>query len=86
MNTQNIKAGDVVQINQFHGRSGWIGAFVLVTELKSFGVQGFVHSIKTHDEASRAYIRLPWKEVCRIGTAELIPSDEEAAHPTQKTA
>jgi hypothetical protein len=71
-----VEVGDVVQVVEAHGRMGWVGALVIVTEVKSFGVQGFVHSIKSHDEAARIYIRLAWKDIERVGSAALIPADE----------
>jgi hypothetical protein len=67
--------GDVFQITEAHGRKGWIGAFVLATEIKSFGIQGFVAHIKTHDEQTQAYIRLKWEEIEFIGHAVLMPAD-----------
>ena len=68
--------GDVFQINEKHGRNGWIGAFVMATEIKSWGIQGFVSHIETHEQQSRAYIRLKWDELDYIGRAPLIPGDE----------
>lgn len=67
--------GDVFQITEAHGRQGWIGAFVLATEIKSWGIQGFVVSVKTHDEQQRAFIRLKWEEIQCIGHAWLVPAD-----------
>lgn len=71
------QVGDVFQINEKHGRQGWIGAFLLVTEPKSWGVMGFVANIDNHDEQSRAFIRLKWDEIDYIGKAALVPDDEE---------
>lgn len=71
--------GQVFQINEKHGREGWIGAFVLATEIKDWGIQGFVHLITTHDKSARAYIRLKWEEIDFIGNAKMIPADEMPA-------
>lgn len=68
--------GDVFQINEKHGRAGWIGAFVLATEIKSWGIQGFVAHVATHEEQRRAYIRLKWEQVDYVGHAPLVPADE----------
>ena len=68
--------GDVFQITDVHGRNGWIGAFVMATVIKSWGIQGFVSQIETHDEQRRAYIRLNWNEIEYVGHAVLIPQDE----------
>lgn len=74
-----ILVGSVVQITQVDGpdRLGWLGAFVLVTEVKSWGIQGFVHVVEAHDTPSRAFIRLPWDQITWIGESVLTP-DEEA--------
>ena len=69
------KVGDVFQITEAHGRKGWIGAFVLATEIKSWGIQGFVACIKTHDEQQSAYIRLKWEEIEFVGHAPMVPAD-----------
>jgi hypothetical protein len=70
--------GDVFQINEKHGRNGWVGAFVLATEIKSWGIHGFVSHVETHDQQNRAYIRLKWEEMDYIGHAPLVPGDETA--------
>jgi len=67
--------GDVFQINENHGRQGWIGAFVMATEIKTWGIQGFVVHIKTHDKQSRAFIRLKWEELDYIGHSNFVPAD-----------
>lgn len=72
-----VEVGSVYQINENHGRQGWIGAFVLVTEVKSWGIQGFVCQIETHDVQRQAFIRLKWDEIDLIGRAPLVPKSEE---------
>ena len=67
--------GDVFQINEVHGRPGWIGAFVLAEKIKPWGIQGFVCSVKSHDEQQRAYIHLTWDHVDYVGHAPLVPND-----------
>lgn len=72
--------GDVFQIIEKHGRKGWIGTFVLATEIKDWGIQGFVSNIVTHDEQAHAYIRLKWDEIEFVGRAPLMAvslSDDE---------
>ena len=71
-----IKPGAVVQIAPEHGRNGWIGAFVLVEEVKTWGIQGFVHVIETHDVNKSAYIRLKWDEIDLVCMrAPIVPMD-----------
>lgn len=67
--------GDVFQINEKHGRLGWIGALVLATEVKPWGIQGFVSHVVSHEEQTRAYIRLEWNEIDFVGKAVLVPED-----------
>ncbi len=67
------EVGAVFQINEKHARNGWVGAFVLATEIKSWGIQGFVSQIETHDQQNHAYIRLKWEELDYIGNAPLVP-------------
>lgn len=69
------RVGDVFQINENIGdtRQGWIGAFVMATEIRSWGIQGFVHHIVTHAEAGQAFIRLKWDTIDYIGHAPLQP-------------
>lgn len=69
------RPGDVFQIIETHGRAGWVGAFVLTTEVKRWGIQGFVVAIQTHDKQERAFIRLPWDQIEYVGRAPLIPAD-----------
>ena len=73
---EKYQVGDVFQINERHGRQGWIGAFVMATEIRKWGIQGFVSHVETHDKQTRAYIRLEWYHVDYVGRAPLIPQDE----------
>lgn len=61
------QVGSVVQINEA-GPKGWIGCFVTVTELKSWGIQGFV---QIPMEDGQAYIRLKNNTFDHIGEAVL---------------
>lgn len=76
MSASLYRVGDVFQITEMYGHSGWIGAFVLATEIKTWGIQGFVSHIVTHDQQTRAYIRLKWDEIELVGHAVLVPEDE----------
>lgn len=83
MRDERIKVKSVVQINERHdpgdgSRLGWVGCFVLVTEIKTWGIQGFVSIPKTHDQHGDAYIRLKWDEIDYIGEAALVPVGLEA--------
>jgi hypothetical protein len=79
-------AGDVFQISEEHGRAGWIGAFVLSTEVKKWGIKGFVHIIKGDAEMASAHIRLEWKDVEYIGHANLVPKPKESEEENGNTS
>lgn len=71
---ERIRIGSVVQITDMPpSHRGWVGAFLIVTELKSFGVQGFVQVIPTHDSFGQAYTRVRWDQIDYIGEAEMLP-------------
>lgn len=74
---EQYKEGDVFQINEKHGRKGWVGAFILATEIKSWGIQGFVAAPIEHEEQAHYYIRLKWEELDFIGHAALVPGPDE---------
>jgi len=69
------KPGDVFQINEKHGRAGWVGTFVMAEKIRPWGIQGFVAVLKTHEEQQRAYIRLEWEHIDYVGHAQLVPED-----------
>jgi len=77
VDVSTFSGGTVFQINEKHGRKGWIGAFVLATEIRKWGIIGFVHSIIEHEKAGQVWIRLKWEEVDYIGQAKLVPADME---------
>jgi len=70
------KPGSVFQINETHLRPGWIGCFVLATDIKSWGIQGVVsHPGETHQDRAEYPIRLNWSEIDYIGEAKLVPQE-----------
>ncbi len=68
-----IEAGDVVQIDPAHDDK-FGGCFMLVTEVKSWGVQGFVKIPAKGD----AYYRCEFSHLHRIGAAEWLPAEAES--------
>lgn len=66
-----VKSGTVVQCNE--EAINWCGCLILVTDVYSWGVQGFV-KIPTQGDA---FIRLNWSQIEFIGQAVLVPSEEE---------
>lgn len=61
----NIEENDVIQIVPEHK---WAGCFVTVTEVKSWGIQGFVQI----PMQGQAYIRLKNEEFEKVGSANFI--------------
>lgn len=72
---ETIRVNDVVQIVPEYKNAGWCGSFVLVEEIKQWGIQGFVHQVKSSNEFGRAYIRLNWGDFEVIGAAKFTLSD-----------
>lgn len=68
---KNWKVNDVVQINPAHdARFG--GCFLLVEEVKSWGVLGFVQIPGNAEQGGQAYYRLPWNGGDYVGKAVFI--------------
>ena len=65
----DISPGDVVQITD--ERRGLVGAFLLVDEVRSWGVQGFVHHVESFEEARQIWLRLEFGKFERVGRAAL---------------
>ncbi len=83
MTTEEGKAlspGDVVQIMPEYdpgdgSRAGWVGAFLLVHEVKSWGIQGSVHHVVSHEKSGTAFVRINFEHIEFIGEAHAVPAD-----------
>lgn len=70
----NIAAGDIVQVLPDAGN--WASCLVIVTEVKSWGIQGFT-PMPPH--GGQAYIRLLWEKIeATGGKAVFMPASEAA--------
>lgn len=67
-----LKEGDVVQIDPSHDEK-FGGCFMVVTEPKTWGAQGYV---SVPGEKGLAYYRCPWVGMQKIGKAEWIAGIE----------
>jgi hypothetical protein len=67
-----IKKNSVVQINE-KGQDGWIGCLVQVSDVKSWGIQGWV----AIPMGGAAYIRVKNEQFDYIGEAVLAPEEKE---------
>lgn len=76
MEKRDLSPGDVVQIDPASG--GFFGGcFMLVTEPKPFGAQGFVSVPGARGEPpGSAYYRAKWEEMEYIGRAAWAPAPE----------
>lgn len=73
MDKIELEIGDVVQIKPEHDdRFG--GCFMMVTEPKNWGAQGFVFVLGS-SQAKRAYYRCKFENMEFIGKAAWVPTD-----------
>lgn len=73
-----IIVGAVVQIDPEDGEV--FGAcFLVVTDVKTWGVQGYVHLPGKGDAGGNAYYRVPFNKIAYIGLSEWIHVEPEAA-------
>ncbi len=66
-----MKENSVVQVNE-KGQDGWIGCLIIVSEVKNWGVKGYV---QIPDERIIP-IRLRWEEIEYVGESVLIKKTE----------
>lgn len=72
MNTKELYAGDIVQLNPETCRNPMFAACMMtVTEPKDWGAQGYVQSLGANGEpGGQAYYRANWDEMELVGKAE----------------
>lgn len=73
---KTISVGDVVQITENYDR-GFVGAFLLVEEVRRWGVIGFIAHVKDRLTQGQVHLRLKYDCVERIGKAKIVPEDFE---------
>jgi hypothetical protein len=71
MNTINaVEVNDVVQLSPATDNKGFGGCFMIVTEKKYWGVQGYVQALGDRDKVGgQAYYRAKWEEIEFVGKA-----------------
>lgn len=75
MDKRELKKGDVVQIAPIED-GFFTGAFMLVTEPKSWGAIGYVSIPGERGTVpQRAYTRVEWNNMEYVGTATFVPTD-----------
>lgn len=74
MNVRELKVGDVVQLSP---ESRFPGCFMMVTEPKPWGAQGFIAMPEQLDEPPKeAYYRANWEDMEYVGRAAWVPQGE----------
>jgi hypothetical protein len=76
MEKRDLKIGDLLQIKREHKFGGFL---VVVTDIKSFGCQGYLMSAYDFKAArynGRAYVRVNFEEVEYVGHLEWIEREE----------
>lgn len=71
MSVREIRVGDVVQIDPAHD-DVFGGCFMVVTEIKAWGVQGYVAIPGKGDKGGDAYYRVKFQDVELIGQSEWV--------------
>lgn len=71
MEKTTLSKGDVVQLNPHTVKNkAFTSCLMVVSELKDFGVQGYVQALGTREEiGGQAYYRAGWEEIEYVGRA-----------------
>jgi hypothetical protein len=74
-----LRRGHVVQLDPVSAKNPmFAGCFMLVTEPKSWGAQGFVQALGEDGRpGGAAYYRASWEEMELVGEAAWVPDDED---------
>lgn len=72
---KDVKINQVVQINpNSHNFNCFSGCFLVVTEIKNFGVQGYIQLVGTGDEVGgAAYLRVGWDDIKALNEDQTAP-------------
>lgn len=66
----SLEIGDVVQLGADVGNKAFAYCFMVVTEPKAWGAQGYVQALGTReDHGGQAYYRAKWEDMDYIGKA-----------------
>lgn len=75
MDKMELKPGDVVQLAPEGDHAFW-GCFMMITEPKSWGAQGFICMPEKRGEVpGSAYFRAKWEQMEFVGRAAWVPQD-----------
>lgn len=73
MEPAELQAGDLVQLAPTVGNPMFAACFMVVTELKAWGAQGYVQALGENGQpGGQAYYRAKWDEMELCGRAEWV--------------
>lgn len=69
-----LEVNDIVQLNpEKVGNEMFAACFMTVTEIKSWGAQGYVQALGENGKpGGQAYYRAKWDEMVKLGRAEWV--------------
>lgn len=71
MQKQELESGDLVQLSPYVANPMFAFCFMVITELKEWGAQGYVQSLgKNGEPGGQAYCRAKWDEMELVGRAK----------------
>lgn len=70
----SLEVNDIVQLDpEKVGNRMFAACFMIVTEIKTWGVQGYVQSLgENGNPGGQAYYRAKWDEMIKVGKAEWV--------------
>lgn len=71
-NFSQYQPGDIFQINpNFSGNRAFAGCFLVATEIKAWGVMGYVQALgeSRAERGGQAFIRIEWENIEPVGRA-----------------
>lgn len=78
MKPMDLQVGDVVQISPDLESCFFRGCFLMVTEPKSWGCQGFVSIPESRDKMpGQAFFRCKWEDMEYVGQAAWAPDRDQ---------
>lgn len=62
--TEDLKIGDIVQLSPDVGNKAFACCFMVITEPKTWGAQGYVQGLGTREkQVGQAFYRAKWEEM-----------------------
>ena len=71
MSKRDYQPDDVFQINHNYYNKGLVGAFIIATEIESWGLKGYVQIITSKQECALVFFDITWPCLDYVGRASL---------------